>query len=295
VAKTSVAKKPTSGGKKSSSAPAAKARHTPPTRARNGKHEPVARATKLAPSKLAPSKLAPSKLAPSKLAPSMKSTVMKAPANAVKSHAVKSPLVKSASTKPAVLKAAASAAPLKRPAAVNPPPTVKRPAPDLVRTKTKLDKPSKNHQPIAPVVVAEPPRADGKPRKNQAGLSTKELAHFRDLLLAKRRELVGDMSSMEREALRSATSNLSNLPLHMADQGTDNYEQEFTLGLVEKDRQLLREINRALGKIVDGTYGLCEGTGKPINKARLEFQPWAKYSIEYARQLEKGLGMMMRR
>jgi RNA polymerase-binding transcription factor DksA len=75
----------------------------------------------------------------------------------------------------------------------------------------------------------------------------------------------------------------------MADMGTDNYEQEFTLGLVEKDRILLREINAALAKIQDGTYGLCEGTGQPISKARLEAQPWARYSIEYARMLEKGL------
>jgi RNA polymerase-binding transcription factor DksA len=73
----------------------------------------------------------------------------------------------------------------------------------------------------------------------------------------------------------------------MADMGTDNYEQEFTLGLVEKDRVVLREINQALAKIQDGTYGICEGTGKPIGKPRLEVQPWAKYSIEYARMLEK--------
>ncbi len=149
--------------------------------------------------------------------------------------------------------------------------------------------------PMPPVVIPRPVTTDGKPRKNQAGLSTRELEHFRELLLAKRRELVGDMSSMEREALRSATgSNLSNLPLHMADMGTDNYEQEFTLGLVEKDRQLLREINRALAKILDGSYGICEGTGKPISKPRLEAQPWAKYSIEYARQMERGLGMIRR-
>jgi DnaK suppressor protein len=130
----------------------------------------------------------------------------------------------------------------------------------------------------------------GKPKKNQAGLLSRDLEHFRSLLLAKRRELLGDMSSMEREALRSTTgSNLSNLPIHMADMGTDNYEQEFTLGLVEKDRVLLREINQALAKIHDGTYGVCEGTGKPISKARLEAQPWAKYSIEYARKLEMGM------
>jgi len=69
----------------------------------------------------------------------------------------------------------------------------------------------------------------------------RELETFRDMLLAKRRELVGDMYSMEREALQRSGENLSNLPLHMADMGTDNYEQEFTLGLMEKDRQLLRE------------------------------------------------------
>jgi DnaK suppressor protein len=132
-----------------------------------------------------------------------------------------------------------------------------------------------------------------KPRKNQIGLGVRELEHFADLLLAKRRELVGDMSSMEREALRSGSaSNLSTLPMHMADMGTDNYEQEFTLGLVEKDRNLLREINHALAKIQNGTYGICEGTGIAISKFRLEAQPWARFSIEYARQKEKnGMGV----
>lgn len=139
-----------------------------------------------------------------------------------------------------------------------------------------------------PVRIVEAVPTDGKPRKNQAGFSSKELEHFRDLLLAKRRELVGDMTAMEREALRtSGGTNLSTLPIHMADMGTDNYEQEFTLGLVEKDRNLLKEINSGLAKIMNGTYGLCEGTGKPITSARLEAAPWARFSIEWARQLER--------
>jgi RNA polymerase-binding protein DksA len=151
-----------------------------------------------------------------------------------------------------------------------------------------LSKKPANNAP--PAIIPTPVPTDGKPRKNQAGMNSKELEHYRELLLAKRRELVGDMTSMEGEALRSTTgTNLSNLPLHMADMGTDNYEQEFTLGLVEKDRQLLREINRALAKIQDGTFGICEGTGKPISKPRLEAQPWAKFSIEHARELEKGM------
>jgi RNA polymerase-binding protein DksA len=138
-------------------------------------------------------------------------------------------------------------------------------------------------------VPPPPVPTEGRPRKNQAGISSKDLEEYRMLLLAKRRELVGDMSAMEREALRSpGASNLSNLPIHMADMGTDNYEQEFTLGLVEKDRDLLREINQALAKIQDGTYGICEGTGKPISRARLEAQPWARYSIEHARLMERG-------
>jgi RNA polymerase-binding protein DksA len=157
------------------------------------------------------------------------------------------------------------------------------------KTASKHDAPVLRFPNNAPVPLPPVPTT-GKPKKNQAGLSTKELEHYRELLLLKRRELVGDMSAMEREALRSAnSSNLSNLPLHMADQGTDNYEQEFTLGLVEKDRNLLREINRALAKIQDGSFGICEGTAKPINKPRLEAQPWAKYGIEYARMMERGL------
>lgn len=141
-----------------------------------------------------------------------------------------------------------------------------------------------DHEPIA----EQPLDANGKRKKVSSGLKARDLEHFRNLLLEKRYELVGDMRSMEHEALRSTSgSNLSNLPVHMADMGTDNYEQEFTLGLVEKDRVLLREINSALQKIQDGSYGICEGTGNPIGKPRLEAQPWARYSIEYARHLEK--------
>ena len=159
------------------------------------------------------------------------------------------------------------------------------------KARDLAQRPAVRLEPLPNRPIPEAVPTDGKPRKNQAGLTMRELEHFRDLLLDKRRELVGDMSQMEREALRSSGgTNLSTLPLHMADMGTDNYEQEFTLGLVEKDRGLLREINSALAKIQNGTYGICEGTGKPIGKPRLEAQPWTRYSIEYARQMERRTG-----
>ncbi|MGF1634035.1 MAG: TraR/DksA family transcriptional regulator [Phycisphaerae bacterium] len=132
-----------------------------------------------------------------------------------------------------------------------------------------------------PEVMQQP--AGPKPAK----LGAKDLQRFRELLLEKRRELVGDIDSLETEALRSDDTGGSSVPVHNADLGTDSWEREFTLNLAAKDRERLREIDAALKKIEAGTYGICEGTGKPIGKPRLEAQPWARHSIEYARELEK--------
>jgi DnaK suppressor protein len=131
-----------------------------------------------------------------------------------------------------------------------------------------------------------------KPKKLKTRLKKKDLNTYRQLLLAKRATLVGDVTNMTDDALsmnrQSASGDLSNMPIHMADIGSDNFEQEFTLGLIESERQLLREIDEALMRIQDGSYGICLGTGKPIAKARLNAKPWAKYCIEYARRLERG-------
>jgi RNA polymerase-binding protein DksA len=57
---------------------------------------------------------------------------------------------------------------------------------------------------------------------------------------------------------------------------------------MDSERKLLQEIDDALQRIEEGAYGICEGTGKPIPKARLRAQPWARCCVEYARSLEKG-------
>ncbi len=132
--------------------------------------------------------------------------------------------------------------------------------------------------------------AAAKPPKSP--LNKRELESFRQLLLAKRATLVGDVTNMTDEALRKSrqdsAGDLSNMPIHMADLGSDNFEQEFTLGLIENEHAMLREIDEALQRIEDRTYGICLGTGKPISKARLRAKPWAKHCIEYARRLERG-------
>ena len=98
---------------------------------------------------------------------------------------------------------------------------------------------------------------------------------------------------MHDEALKKsrldASGDLSSMPIHMADIGTDNYEQEFALGLMDSERKLLKKIDDALVRIEQGDYGVCEETKKPIGKPRLEAKPWARYCVEYAQMLEKGL------
>ena len=124
------------------------------------------------------------------------------------------------------------------------------------------------------------------PKPIKTKLSKKELNHYKNLMLIKRAELAGDPSSIEAEALRSNDGDLSNMPIHMADIGSDTYEQDFMLGMAESERQRLREIDEALLRIQNRTYGVCQMTGKTIPTARLEAKPWAKYTIESARQLE---------
>ena len=132
--------------------------------------------------------------------------------------------------------------------------------------------------------------AETKPvRPKKTYLGKKELAEFRQMLLAKRAQLLGDVSGMQEEAAGQKGSNLSGIPTDMADVGTDNFEREFTLGLLESEQALLREIDAALGRIGDRSYGICLGSGEPIPKARLNAMPWAKYTVDYARMLEKGL------
>ncbi len=124
-------------------------------------------------------------------------------------------------------------------------------------------------------------------------MTTDDINRFKQLLLEKRLEIVGDVNEMHDEALKKsrldASGDLSSMPIHMADIGTDNYEQEFALGLKDSERKLLKEIDDALGRIEKGSYGICEGTGKPISKSRLEAKPWARYCVEYAQMIEKGL------
>lgn len=124
-----------------------------------------------------------------------------------------------------------------------------------------------------------------KPRKSPFG--KRELNKYRASLLIKRAELLGDVEQIESEVLLSESGELSSTPQHLADQGSDSYEKSLSLDLAAADRRLIKEIDDALGRIAEGTFGLCEMTGEPIATARLNELPWARYSIEAAREIER--------
>ncbi len=121
-------------------------------------------------------------------------------------------------------------------------------------------------------------------------LKNEELESFRTALLGLRSRLRGDLDQMTDEALRrdqpDSSGNLSNVPLHMADVGTENYDQEFTLGLIENEQGTLELVMEALDRLNHGKYGRCVECGEPISKPRLQALPYTRHCIQCARELE---------
>jgi DnaK suppressor protein len=118
-----------------------------------------------------------------------------------------------------------------------------------------------------------------------------ELEGYRQNLLSLQNRLNGDVSHLADEALRKnqkeASGNLSSMPIHMADIGTDNFEQEFTLSLMQNEEQVLGEIADALERLKQGIFGRCEECQSVVPKARLNALPYTRYCVDCARKLEQ--------
>ncbi|WZO99415.1 TraR/DksA family transcriptional regulator [Isosphaeraceae bacterium EP7] len=125
-------------------------------------------------------------------------------------------------------------------------------------------------------------------------LKTEEVESFRKALTDLRSRLRGDLDQMTDEALMrnqpESSGNLSNVPMHMADVGTEAYDQEFTLSLIENEQGTLELIHDALARVEAGTFGRCAECGQPIAKARLQAIPYTPYCIECARAQEERQG-----
>ncbi len=126
-----------------------------------------------------------------------------------------------------------------------------------------------------------------KPSTVRSPLSAKELREFRDRLMKYRASILQDLGAMEREALQSTSGDVSHMPMHMADVGSDAYDQDLKLGMAASERQRIRDIDDALNRIKDKTYGVCAQTLEVIPMARLRAKPWAKYTKEAAERLDR--------
>ena len=124
------------------------------------------------------------------------------------------------------------------------------------------------------------------PRKVKA-----EWQKYCQRLLDLREQLLGQMNGLAKESAQE----LPGYSLHMADSGTDNFDRDFALSLLSSDQDAIYEIEEALKRIVKGTFGVCELTGKPIPKARLEAIPWTRFTVEAQAQLEKEGALRQRR
>ena len=116
---------------------------------------------------------------------------------------------------------------------------------------------------------------------SKAGLSKTELAEFKALLNVRKRVLQGDVKGLESEAMKKGADggDLSTLPMHLADLGTDSFEQDMSLGLMESESDELQEIQEAFERVSDGTFGLCETCKKKIPKERLKAIPYTRLCV----------------
>lgn len=142
-------------------------------------------------------------------------------------------------------------------------------------------KPQKSSKPAKGAAKPVKPAKPAGAAASKAGLSKAELNEFKNLLAIRRRILQGDVKGLENEAMKKGADggDLSTLPMHLADLGTDSFEQDMSLGLMESESDELQQIAEAFERITDGTFGLCETCKKKIPKERLKAIPYARLCV----------------
>jgi RNA polymerase-binding transcription factor DksA len=133
--------------------------------------------------------------------------------------------------------------------------------------------------------------APAKTRPNGQRRVKAEWAPYQRHLLELRERLMSQMSGLAKESAEEMT----NYSLHMADSGTDNFDRDFALSLLSSDQDAIYEIEEALKRIEKNTYGICELTGKPIPRKRLDAIPWTRFTVEAQSQLEREGALRQRR
>ncbi len=120
-----------------------------------------------------------------------------------------------------------------------------------------------------------------------------DVDRFRTMLQEERERVAGALAYLEKETPGSMEDETGDLvsgsaDQHMADNATETYDRELDYTLEENDQTVLAEIDAALERTDQGTYGVCTRCGKPISEERLEAMPWAALCIDCKRLQERG-------
>ena len=123
------------------------------------------------------------------------------------------------------------------------------------------------------------------------GLTKKDLQHFKDKLIAEKKKVFEEMGEIQHENLKQSIADQagenSRYSYHLGDTASLAYGREFSMGLAERQQKYMEQIDEALQRIEDGTYGVCLVTGEAISIERLNEVPVAKYSIKGKEIMEK--------
>lgn len=169
--------------------------------------------------------------------------------------------------------------------------------------KSKSDKPA-DKAPVkkpAPAATAAPAKKETKAPASQANhmavITPAKAVEIKDPFLKRQKErllqlrdgMLDSMSGVARDTLRARAegSEASAFGMHQADAGSDAYDRDFALSLLSQEQDALYEIDEALKRIEQGTYGICELCNKPILHARLEAIPFARFTVDCQSQIEK--------
>jgi RNA polymerase-binding protein DksA len=127
--------------------------------------------------------------------------------------------------------------------------------------------------------------------KTRNKMTKKEKEYFKKLILKQREELLEEIKRISEDTLKKsqkdATGDISGYTYHMADVATDTYDREFSLGIATNEHKIIYELNEALKRLEEDTYGICENCKNPIPKTRLKAIPYARLCIKCQQAKEK--------
>ena len=117
-----------------------------------------------------------------------------------------------------------------------------------------------------------------------------QIKQLRQLLITERTKLAEEIKSIARDAStspRDASGDLSAYTVHMADMAADTYERELSMNIASSEQQILYQIDEALKRLDDGSFGVCQQCNQPISVSRLKAVPYASLCIECQRAKEQ--------